>query len=503
MKRALAYVLPSLSSLFFFLVFFGALGLGPRMMNVDGDLGRHLTIGAYILDHRTIPLQDIFSHTMSGVELTPHEWLSQVLFALSYRWLGLNGPVYLAALVIALAISLSFRQALARSGSVLAALILGILAMAASSLHWLTRPHVFTFLCLVLWGIGLEGLRHGKARWYGLPLLMLLWANLHGAFVSGFLLWGLYGLGYCWERWIDPQPEKVFAPGFGRKFVLLGGVSFLATLVNPAGFKLWSTSLGYVGNSYLVGHTAEYFSPDFHNSSTWPFLLLLVLGLAFFGMAGRRRSAVDAAVFIAFAGMSLISTRNIPLFSLLSAPLLAVCGREVLEELSIHQRFFRYLTSLDGRITRVENSLRGVVWPAVGLLLAWAAFSTGSNLDLQQKGNHFDPAVFPVKALDWLEKNPQNGAMFNYFPWGGYILYREWPGLRVFIDGQTDFYGEALTREYERVLTVQDGWQETLAKYQVMWALVPPAEPLAKELKLNPAWRLVYQDPTAVLYVKR
>ena len=500
MNRILVYMLPSLGGLFFVLVLVGALTLGPRMMNMDGDLGRHLTIGGYILGQGKIPLNDLFSHTMPGMDLTPHEWLSQVLYALSYRWLGLNGPVLLAAISIALALALVFQQALERSQSVLFALSLSVLGMAASSLHWLTRPHVLTFLCLVLWGGGLERLRRGQFKgWLGLPLLMLVWANLHGAYISGFMLWILVGAGYVWDRWIDSRREIAFAPGFGRYFLWVGGVSMLATLLNPAGIKLWTTSIGYLGNSYLVGHTAEYLSPDFHSPSTWPFLLLVVLGLACFGLAGRRRRGSDMAIFTAWAGMGLYSTRNIPLFALLSVPILAESAKEVLNDLEAKGGFFKALAGLDQRLTVVEKSLRGVVWPAIALVLVVFAFGSGLKFDLSQSGNRFDPKDFPVQALDWLERNPQTGEMFNYFPWGGYILYREWPEMRVFIDGQTDFYGESLTREYEDVLTVQPGWEGILKKYKVGWVLVPPGEALTMRLRDNPDWRIVYQDPIAVI----
>ena len=89
--------------------------------------------------------------------------------------------------------------------------------------------------------------------------------------------------------------------------------------------------------------------------------------------------------------------------------------------------------------------------------------------------------------------------MFNYFPWGGYLLYRQWPGTLVFIDGQTDFYGEALTREYEQVITLNDNWQVVLERYQVSWALLPKSAALTKALTNNADWKVLYQDDTATI----
>jgi hypothetical protein len=127
------------------------------------------------------------------------------------------------------------------------------------------------------------------------------------------------------------------------------------------------------------------------------------------------------------------------------------------------------------------------------------ALAGGVPLTPVAGGNAFSPRVFPVQAVDWLEAHPPAGRGFNYFPWGGYVLYRLWPDVRVFIDGQTDFYGEALTREYEQVITLSDGWQAVLEKYDVAWVLIPPDSGLARALHSGGAWSEVYADPTAVI----
>jgi hypothetical protein len=84
------------------------------------------------------------------------------------------------------------------------------------------------------------------------------------------------------------------------------------------------------------------------------------------------------------------------------------------------------------------------------------------KFDQKQLGNAYDPEKFPVAAVNWLETHPQDGEMFNYFIWGGYLLYREWPDLQVFIDGQTDFYGETLSREYLSVLALTRSGRKSL-----------------------------------------
>jgi hypothetical protein len=123
----------------------------------------------------------------------------------------------------------------------------------------------------------------------------------------------------------------------------------------------------------------------------------------------------------------------------------------------------------------------------------------GVSLDSNHHGNRFDPQVFPVAAANWLEANPPPGKMFNYFSWGGYLLYLLWPEQKVFIDGQTDFYGEDLTRQYEQVYYSEEGWQDVLARHQVQWAILPADAMLAVRLRNDLGWRVIYQDETAVI----
>ncbi|RPJ42934.1 MAG: hypothetical protein EHM21_12195, partial [Chloroflexi bacterium] len=309
LSRLLLYLLPGLGDILWMGAFVGVLGLGPRMMNIDGDLGRHLTIGRYILDQGRVPTLDLFSHTLPGQVLTPHEWLAQVIFALANRVMGLDGVVLLSGLVIATSFWLVYRQSRRLSQKVLASVLVTVLAMAASSLHWLTRPHIFTFLMLVLWISVLENLRSGRLnRWWLLPVLMVVWANLHGAFIAGFATWFLYGLGLAWDAFWRKFPKGEGLHGHFWRYYLSGGAAaFLATLINPAGVGLWSTSVGYVGNHYLVSHTAEYHPPNFQEPSTWPFMLMIILTLLLFGLQSKRLEAARVLPSAAWLVMALYS----------------------------------------------------------------------------------------------------------------------------------------------------------------------------------------------------
>lgn len=490
----LKYVLPRLGEMLFIAVFLAVIGLGPRMMNIDGDLGRHLTLGNYILDSRQIPTEDVFSFTKFGDPLTPHEWLADVIFALAWRMAGLDGVVFLSALVIAITVWILYLFTSNISGMPLLAAGFSILGAAASSLHWLTRPHIFTILLGVIWTLLLERVRRGEQQnWIIFPGIMLLWVNLHGAFMMGLLIWFCYLVGMILEQ--DLPRERI------RSILFAGLSSFAVTVFNPDGFGIWTTGFGFLGSRYLVGHTAEYLPPDFAAPSTWPFLILLIISIIFFAFSIKRIKFTHLFMVGGWALLALYSARNIPIYVVASVPFLAEAAADYLRG-KRKTRQNRSWIDFQDRFGKLEKSLRSGLWSCMSVGVVGLLLFNGLDLDFDQAGNDFLPEVFPVQAVNWMEENRITGPGFNYFPWGGYLLYTSWPDRKVFIDGQTDFYGEDLTREYERVITLGEGWLNILDTYNINWILMPEDSLLINTLKIDSNWEIVYFDQTAAIMVR-
>ncbi len=454
------------------------------MFSLDGDLGRHIVIGNVILETGQIPQNDLFSHTMYGDKLVPHEWLGQVLFAFVYSFFSLTGVVFLSAILIAGSFTIVYIDSFKRSRAPVLSLFVAVMAAFAASLHWLNRPHIFTFTYLAIWVLFLEKERtRGDVSSWIFFLIMLFWANTHGAFIAGFVSLFAYLIGQVIDSWSGE--EKLFA--VVRPWLRIAGLSVLASLINPAGAELWATSVGYVKNSYLVGHTQEYLSPNFHNVGMSPFLILVILFVFSLKYKGEKMPWAYLFLFTGWLVMGLYSARNVPLFAIITAPILAAHLSNILGV-----GFWR---KLEERIKTIENKGKNLfLWSSLVVLVAFF-FAKHPVLDTY---NRFPLDFFPVEAVNWLDTNEQNGNVFNYFPWGGYLLYRQWPGQLVFIDGQTDFYGEFLTQEYERVISLSDGWETILDNYQVEWAIIPSSSSLADALE-NISWEVLYEDETAIV----
>lgn len=193
-----------------------------------------------------------------------------------------------------------------------------------------------------------------------------------------------------------------------------------------------------------------------------------------------------------------MSARNIPLFGVLAVPWFAPWAKSVLT-LSRDGPMGSVATrieELDSRMEKVEAQISGFV-PTVGLalvLIVLAARSAGERYS-------FELETFPVRAVAALDELSVHGNVFNEMPWGGYLLYTR-PDIPVFIDGQTDFYGEDLSRDYLRIRHLSPGGLELLDEYDVGWVLIPPTVPLSQGLSLDSRWRLEYEDAVALVYAR-
>jgi hypothetical protein len=154
------------------------------------------------------------------------------------------------------------------------------------------------------------------------------------------------------------------------------------------------------------------------------------------------------------------------------------------------------LGRIEATLRQMESQIKGFTLPIILTILISAVMLAGPYAGF----NRFEPSVFPVEAVRWLETHPETGRMFNAFDWGGYILLHLWPEQKTFIESHTDVTGEA-TQKYETIITLQAGWQELFEQYDVAWAIIPPTWELSAELKAQ-GWETAYQDQTAVILVK-
>jgi hypothetical protein len=479
------FLLPSPVDIVFVLVLFAVpLVRGYTVLNTDGDLGRHIRVGNTILAEQALFHVDRFSHTMAGREFVPYEWLSEVAFAAAHKAAGLDGVLVLTGLVLA-SVYAGVALFLQRAGtSHLTAFSVAIVAAVVGAVHWLARPHIFTLLGAIatLWLLE----RGGRRTPWAFLALFAVWANLHGGFLYGLLLIALYVAGDLLELPQTTDRGRARAELRRHAWSLVGALA--GTLLNPSGGRLLGHVTGYLGQSYLLDSTAEYQSPDFHLLYGRVFLAVLCGVIALLALAGHRPSFPRLLTILANTAFALTSLRNIPLFGVVALPLAAL-------HLSERPPFRLWPSGLEATFREAGSQAAVGVWSLLGVV-ALTASAFGGMLS-----SGFDPRVFPVEAIARARSARLPGNLFNEFAWGGYVLYA-WPEQRVFIDGQTDFYGETLTREYADLRAARGEWEARLNERAINLIVLPPDAPLVGRLSHASGWTVWYADRTATVLTR-
>ena len=497
----LRWVMPSVADLIF-LALLGVLVFTPLSVKLLGDagIGWHIRNGQQILATHTIPRFDSFSSSL-WLHWFAWEWLYDIAVGQLEAWCGLNGVVWLTAVVIATVFALTFRLAVSRGTNLLLALLLTLLAMSASMIHFLARPHVLSWLFALAWFWVLDstdrnGLRSQRGRWlWALPLSMLLWVNVHGGFLLGFVLLGIYWLASLWtwmtmrETGLQDALEKIASGQRVRQLTGVGLLSIAASFISPYGWKLHAHIYRYLSNRFLMDHIDEFQSPNFHGIAQRCFLALLLIAIAALAAGARKLklSEILLALFAVYAG--LYASRNIPLSSVF---LVLIVG-PVLPSLKSW--------GLVRRMSAVDSHLRGHFWPmfatAVVLLLAANGGRAGSALLMNA---HFDPEKMPVEAVNFIQQSGVKVPVLSVDYWGGYLIYRLYPHNKVVIDDRHDMYGEPHLRFYLAMVRGEPGWEGLLKGHSCL--LVPRRAALAAMVSETPGWNSVYSDDVAIVFVR-
>ncbi len=476
-------------------------GTGAVALLGDGDTGWHIRTGEYILANKTFPKQDLFSFSRAGQPWFAWEWLSDVALAVVHAKAGLPGVVLLAGILIAATSALLFRYMIWQGSNLLVAVGAMLMASSASTIHWLARPHLisYLFLAVSMWALEADR-RRPSPRIYALVALAALWTNLHGGFGALVVTVGLYLAGSVAQTFWSPRRSWDWTAA-KRYGLLLAGVAG-ATLVNPYTYQLHGHIWQYLRSDFILSHVQEFQSPSFRGEGMRHFELLLFAGLAAAPALLRRREVIPALLIVFWAHQALTSARHVLLYVVVAAPIVAHETTLLLDraaEAGIGWvRTIREIAQDYG--AGVYGSGRGPAWAwlaplsvvAVGAVLLGAPRSERLRAE-------FSRLKFPVEACAFAGPDLLGKRIFTSDQWGDYLIYRYYPRLKVFIDGRSDFYGPELGRDYLRAMNAHHQWEQIFDRHGFEVALLPAEWPLSTTIKRHPGWRLKYDDGRALL----
>jgi hypothetical protein len=474
--------LPRLITLITFIALFA---MAVRVA-ADTDMYWHLRAGQYILETRTIPNVDPFSWTASGLPWVNVHWLSQIILYGTYVLLGLPGLSLLVAALVVVAFVFVWKQM--EGGPFLRAFIV-VLAAAVAGAVWTPRSQMATFVltALVAYLIYLYKWKQTDRLWF-IPLVFVAWVNLHGGYISGFMVLGAVLAGEIINHVLGFEGPDVLTWQRWRKLLIITLISGAVLLINPFTFTALQLPFRTVNIGVLQDYIQEWAAPNFHELFQQPMLWLLLLTLVVIGWSGRRLDATDAVLLVVFAYITFLARRNMGLFALICAPVLSRHAAALLGRYRIGQRQLSKGHPIVNWIILALISVAAIMKILLPLLPA-------TRFEAEQK-------ILPVEAADWIAAQQPAGKMFNSYNWGGYLLWRLWPEYPVYADGRTDVYPNTFLQEYLQIVTGQLDAPLLFDERGVRTVIIEPESPLVKQLTQSGRWREAHRDVLAVVLVR-
>ncbi|HLJ69136.1 MAG TPA: hypothetical protein VKX16_17415 [Chloroflexota bacterium] len=467
--------------------------LAPRL---DTDFWWHLKVGQYIAARHAVPSHDFMTYTFAGHAWTDHEWLSELTMWALYRLAGFWGPICFFAFVICTAFALVYARMRRRGAGQVVALFVLAASFVASSASWGPRIQMLTLLFLSAFMLVLE--QYSACRDRRLlalfPVLMILWANLHGGFVLGLVVIAITLAG----EWLNQRTSREghWAPADLKHLAIAFGVTAGVTVCNPNGLRQLIYPLTFVLPNPFTNLIEESASPNFHMPVMMLFEALLLALIASAFLARKKASWTDLLLIIAFTHLALAQVRNVAVWAVVIGPIVAVYLHWALPEL------WRILPIAERQSRPVRPRVAAVLNVTMLILVA-AAYALEAANYVNASTLRRVESTYPVGAVTYMMNHRLPRHVYVSYGWGGYLLWRAFPEYRDFMDSRADtLFTARMLHAYLDAYAGAPDWRAVLRQYQVGTVLVEARAPLAQLLGMDRSWRLRYRDRDAVVFTR-
>jgi len=435
------------------------LGSSKTIFN-DGDVSWHIATGQWILAHHAIPHFDPFSFTWGGRPWVPMEWLADVIFAAAYKLAAYPG---VAALVTTALMALHL-IVFANASRYVRALIAIIPMDFVLVPMLLARPHLLVWPLLASWVLlMLRAREKDRAPPLAFALLMTLWASVHGSFLLGLGIAGLFGfeaLVFSTDR------ARAF-----RQWLLFGIACVAAVFINANGIAgvVYPLRLENLQMLPLI----DEWKPS--NPKVTPFFFgILALTLALIAWKRPRLVWTRWLLLGGMLGLALLQVRHQAMLAIIAAMVLPEgFGRE-----------------------GVKSPRAEPVVIAVAAAAAFALITARLLLPLSPVENETNP----WKLIAEVPAQYRSQPVLNGYSMGGALILS---GIRPFIDGRSDMYGDALVADYVRITHGDPAaFDAAVRRWNIRWAIVPKRTQVTGVLDRSPGWRRIADDAAGTVYVR-
>jgi hypothetical protein len=469
------------------------------------DIFWHLKTGELLLSG-IYPQTDLFSYTAYGKPWILHEWGSQIIFAFIYKNLGFPGLIVFKSLVYALMYGLAFKLMLKKNIHVFLSFALTLLLVLGTAGGWTVRPHMFTYLFLLILFfiyISFQDKGNQKTLW-ALPFLFLLWINLHGGFVIGFIFLGACLAAELIDCFLNNSVDSGVCRARVRQLFTWAGLSFVACFINPNTAEGVFYPLMYLGDQMDSKFIQEWVAPSMQTDIEFFILMLFIL----FGLVFHRKKlqTYETFLILIFSVFAFSARRHIPVFAIVIIPIMAGVWQNNVSILfhAIHARvgkglkklmecINRYMTSRDEFFFLMERQLRFHLIPMIVICIMTAfSLTVPDNFKIG-----LDKDKYPVEIVEHIKAKNIQGNLFNQYGWGGFLLWAM-PDRKVFIDGRMDVYQKEISDPYKKIINLEPGWEALIQEYDIHHILVKKDTRIALFLtQISDEWALELETDNA------
>ena len=486
----------------------------------DPGLGWHIKSGEYMLRNLHVPQVDFLLASDQPRPWLTEQWLGSLAIYVLYA-LG-SWPLAYAAMAGVFLISyfvFLYRSAYLYYG--LAASFACIYAFKLAQVHFILRPIIFNYLffsityvlvyqCLLDFRANFKELPRLRKHFLVLPLVFLLWANIHPAFVYGLCLLLLLPLSLIAEsHLLKSHYDKLVLHALLRRFTLLAALCALVTLVNPNGPALHGLLLEFMRSGFAMSLYEEWKGLNLASFEGRAFVLSVFIVLISRFLRGERQGrwgVFEVMLFAGFSFLTLSSVRLLPFFSvILVFPLAESLCRIYSCLISLmNNRLSSLKLLLAAVIKREAESSRGLplLCSSVCFILLYSVIAQ----DLPFFRGNFGPSKtkFPFAAVQYLnrltESKDKSTTVVNYIDWGGFISLTGNGKCKPIIDDRTSMLGEKHYRDYFAALNVGGDWQGYIRRLKADYLLWPRQSQFSSSLQSSAKLSVIYADDRAVLF---
>lgn len=460
----------------------------PKLFIKNSDGPWHIASGEYLLEKISqgdgFPYQDPFSFTPASEKWINPAWFYDVVLAAVGKYAGIGFCVLLIALLTAGLVAMMCEHLL-RRGIPPVAVCLGLffhLSLLATGVA--IRPQIMTLYgAAITYGLLYYSRENLRLLW-GLPLVFLMWSNLHGGFPVGFLVMAVFGA----EALLSKQWR------YFQHLLCAGIISLIMTFSTPYRWEMYELIYRTM-TGVMVPYIQEWGSP-FH-AGQWQNITVYII--LFLVCIPRRKIAVplsDALLFLAALAMAVQSIRHISVLGVLGAPLFCYLLAGRLQPFARYQayqvRFEKWLTG-EG----VKRHTRTLFYSVM------ACMCVGALLWPKWEEVLMPARSYPIAEYDFLISHYEGCRTYAFYDYGGTLLYRSQGKVPVFFDSRAEnVYSQQVLADGIHIATLQSGWQHLLNKYGVEAVLMPKEHPIAAKLAHAGGWKKVLDGDHATLWVR-